>query len=154
MLLRAATLLIALALLAPATADAQLAGQGFAKDAELVKNFSIGPSSGGRIHGGYFYITTGRAIFIYDIKDAENPVQVGTTSIPDPDPAAQRAPEEDPDTNGKILLATYNGQLIVFDVSDKTKPTVLSTLADLALDEVEAAEKADEELRAVRRAAG
>jgi hypothetical protein len=131
-MLRAATILTALILLIPAAAaSAQAPGEGFASNAELVKNYGIGPSSGGRLLGDHFYITTGRALFIYDVKDAENPVQTGTVSIPDPDPAAQRAPEEDPDTNGKILLATYNGQLIVFDVSDKTKPTVLSTLADV-----------------------
>ena len=131
MLLRAATLLAALALLAPAAADAQTPGQGFASNAELVKNFAIGPSSGGRLLGDHFYITTGRTLYIYDVKDAENPVQIGSVAVPDPDPAAQRAPEEDPDTNGKILLATYSGQLIVFDVSDKAAPKVLSTLADI-----------------------
>ena len=131
MLRAATTFLAALSLLAPAAANAQAPGQGFASNAELVKNYAIGPSSGGRLLGDHFYITTGNTLYVYDVKDAENPVELGSVAIPDPDPAAQRAPEEDPDTNGKILLATYNGQLIVFDVSDKAAPKVLSTLADV-----------------------
>jgi hypothetical protein len=128
-MLRAATFLTALVLLIPAAAaNAQTPGEGFAQNAELVQNFAIGPSSGGKLLGDHFYITTGRSVHIYDVKDAENPVEVGTADIPNPDPQAQRAPEEDPDTNGKILLATYSDQLIVFDVSDKTDPKVLSTL--------------------------
>ena len=124
-------LLAALTLVAPAAVQAQAPGLGFASNAELVENFAIGPSSGGRLLGDFFYITTGNTVYIFDVKDAENPVEVGSVAVPDPDPAAQRAPEEDPDTNGKILLATYNGRLIVFDVSDKTAPKVLSTLADI-----------------------
>ena len=131
-MLRLPALLATLLLLALApAASAQAPGGGFAKNAELVKNFAIGPSSGGKLLGGFFYITTGRALHIYDVKDAENPIQVGTTAVPEPDAGAQRAPEEDPDTNGRILLATYSGQLIVFDVSDKTAPKVLSTLDDV-----------------------
>ena len=36
--------------------------------------------------------------------------------------------EEDPDTNGRILLVAQRRVLIVIDVSDKTAPEVLSTL--------------------------
>ena len=130
-MLRAISILAAL-LLFPAAAHAQLPGQGFANNAELVKNFAIGPSSGAKLVGDFFYITTGNSLYIYDVKDAENPVEVGSGTIPGPDPGSQRAPEEDPDTNGKILLMTYPEEgLIVWDVSDKAAPKVLSTLPDV-----------------------
>jgi hypothetical protein len=120
---------MAAAALTPAAASAQAPGNGFAVNAELVKNFAIGPSSGGKLLDGFFYITTGRDLHIYDAKDAENPVEVGKVDFPEVEPESQRAPEEDPDTNGKILLVTYNNNLLVMDVSDKTAPKTLSTLA-------------------------
>jgi hypothetical protein len=125
-------LLAALFLLAPAAAQAQLPGQGFASNAELVKNFATGPSSGAKLVDGYFYLTTGNTLYIYDAKEAENPVEVGSAAIPGPDPESQRAPEEDPDTNGKLLVMTYPTEgLIVWDVSDKTAPKVIGTLPDV-----------------------
>jgi hypothetical protein len=95
---------------------------------QFVKNFVTSTdSSGARLKDGYFYITTERDLTIYDVRDPENPVQVGhllfTTS-----PGTPVYTEEDPDTNGRILL-TWNGNALqVIDVSDKTNPHIVGTV--------------------------
>jgi LVIVD repeat len=95
---------------------------------EFVKNFPQHfDSAGGRKLGDYFYITTERDLTIYDVSDPPNPVEVGHLVLPEfGEPVFT---EEDPDTNGEILLIGNNDVLMVIDVSDKANPTVLSTLA-------------------------
>ena len=122
-------LLIALtALLAVApTASAQLNTGGVASDnVEFVKNIAKhSDSAGGRLKDGFFYITTERDLTIYDVSNPENPVETGSLFWDTPGQPAFT--EEDPDTNGRILLR-WDGGLQVIDVSDKSNPTVLSTL--------------------------
>jgi LVIVD repeat len=96
---------------------------------EFVKNFpQHTDSAGGRKLGDYFYITTERDLAIYDVSEPVDPVQVGHLILPElGEPVFT---EEDPDTNGRILLISNAGVLMVIDVSDKTAPKVLSTLAN------------------------
>ena len=94
---------------------------------EFVKNFpQHADTAGGRKVGDYFYITTERDLTIYDVSEPIDPVEVGNLVLPElGEPVFT---EEDPDTNGEILLVGNNGVLMVIDVSDKTDPQVLSTL--------------------------
>jgi hypothetical protein len=128
------TLCLAVCALAVAAspAAAQLPAGGFASpDVEFVKNVSTGPSSGGKRVGGFFYLTTGRELHIFDIEDPEDPVEVGTLTLASPGAGDQRAPEEDPDTNGKLLFTTNGGNFQVYDVSDPTSPKLASELEGL-----------------------
>ena len=95
---------------------------------EFVKNFpQHTDTAGGRRLGDYFYITTERDLTIYDISTPLDPVQVGHLILPELGQPVFT--EEDPDTNGSILLVSNGGVLMVIDVSDKTAPKLLSTLA-------------------------
>ncbi|MEA2433009.1 MAG: hypothetical protein QOG54_466 [Actinomycetota bacterium] len=102
---------------------------GFASDnLEWVKFFPLHTdSAGGALVGNYFYITTERDLVIYDISDPINPVEVGRALLVPP--GDFYFPEEDPETNGKILLIGNGGSLQVFDVEDKTNPVVIGTVA-------------------------
>jgi hypothetical protein len=121
-----------LALLVAAPASAQLPAGGFASPGvEFVENHATGPSSGGRLVGGFFYLTTGRDLRIFDAKVPEHPVQVGSLTLTSPGAGEQRAPEEDPDTDGKVLLTTNGGTLQVYDVRDKTAPKLAAELPGL-----------------------
>ena len=125
---RLALLITSAALLVAApTASAQLPGGSLMSDnVEFVKNFAESfDSSGARLHEGYFYITTERDLRIYDVKEPENPVEVGSLQFDSP--GTPTFTEEDPDTNGEILLR-WDAGLEVIDVSDKTAPTVIATL--------------------------
>lgn len=76
-------------------------------------------TAGAKIVGDHIYVTTGTHLKIYDISTPEVPVFVGALAYP-----GEEAPyfaEEDPDTNGKILLV---GSLVI-DVSDPANPTVV-----------------------------
>ena len=82
-------------------------------------------SAGGKLVGDFFYITSARALLIYDVSDPIAPVQVGVL------PLLQQPyfSEEDPDTNGTILLVGgLDGVLNVIDVEDKTNPQIIGTL--------------------------
>lgn len=83
-------------------------------------------SAGGKVVGNYFYITSSRGLVIYDISDPIAPKQVGFLLL-------LQQPyftEEDPDTNGKILLVGgLDGVLNVISVEDKSNPQVIGTLA-------------------------
>ena len=76
-------------------------------------------TSGARIVGKYMYLTTGRGLNIYDISKPEAPALVGTAVLPQ----TPYFGEEDPDTNGKILLLNE----YVVDVEDKSNPVVIAT---------------------------
>ncbi|MDQ3741832.1 MAG: hypothetical protein M3389_12910, partial [Actinomycetota bacterium] len=114
---------------APFPAAGPSAG-GYASDnVEFVKNFpQHTDTAGGRKYGDFFYITTERDLTIYDVSEPADPVEVGHLVLPEFGQPVFT--EEDPDTNGRILLVSNGGVLIVIDVTDKTAPEVLSTLAD------------------------
>ncbi|HEX9824682.1 MAG TPA: PQQ-binding-like beta-propeller repeat protein [Actinomycetota bacterium] len=79
-------------------------------------------TAGAKIVGNYLYVTTSQHLKIYDISDPELPMLTGALAFP-----AEEEPyfaEEDPDTNGKILLV---GSLVI-DVTDKANPRVVGDL--------------------------
>lgn len=133
--MRRTSLLCALVVLAATTvgtptlpASGQQPGPGyFATDnVEYVKTVpQESDTSGGAFDGHYVYITTARALSIYDIKDPLNPLLTGTLPLPQ----QPQFSEEDPDTNGKILLIGTLGILFVVDVEDKTNPTIVGQLS-------------------------
>ncbi len=75
-------------------------------------------TAGARIVGRYLYLTTSRDLRIYDISKPAAPALVGSAVIPQFPPYFG---EEDPDTNGKILLLNQ----FVVDVEDKTNPVIV-----------------------------
>lgn len=82
-------------------------------------------TAGARVVGKYMYVTTSRALSIYDLSDPLKPEQVGFTVIPQ----MPYFPQEDVDTNGRILLVpSIDGRLNVVDVEDKTNPRVIAQL--------------------------
>ena len=113
----------------PFPAAGPSAGGYSSPNVEFVKNFpQHTDSAGGRKLGDYFYITTERDLTIYDVSEPLDPVQVGHMVLPElGEPVFT---EEDPDTNGSILLVSNAGVLMVIDVSNKSAPTLRSTLAD------------------------
>ena len=138
-LLAALTALLALASVAgahPGTREAQLdlappliAPPLSAKGVEFVKNIPTqADTPGGRLHDGFFYLTTERDLVIYDVKDAANPVEVGRL-LWGRNFETPYFPEEDVDTNGKILITSNKNAIEVYDVADKRNPKLLSTLA-------------------------
>lgn len=81
-------------------------------------------TAGARLHGGYLYVTSSHELTIYDARVPESPTLVSTLPLPNMPYFA----EEDVDTNGRILLIGTVGVLVVVDVRDKARPTILSTL--------------------------
>ena len=78
---------------------------------------------GARIVGKHMYLTTERDLTIYDISEPASPVRKGALAfVP---PQEFYFPEEDVDTNGKILLSGSSGTLNVIDVRDKANPKVI-----------------------------
>ena len=128
---RLVLVLAAAALLAPAAASAQIpAGPVTAKGVEFLGNFAQHTdSAGARLVGHYFYITTERDLTIYDVSTPASPKEVGSLSFGPQSARDFYFPEEDPDTNGKILITSNEGAIEVIDVSDKTAPKFLSKLA-------------------------
>ena len=118
---------VVLAAFAPTGAAAPTIG-GFASDnIEWIDFFPLHTdSAGGVIEGKFFYITTERDLVVYDISDPVAPAEVGRLIYPNP--GTFYFPEEDPETNGEILLVSNGGVLMVVDVEDKTNPTVISEL--------------------------
>ena len=98
---------------------------------------SINPShagtSGGKLVGKYYYLTDPRGLYIYDTSTPETPELVGELLAPQIGTGAALA-QEDPDTNGKILLVNaYSSggsptDLRIVDVSDKAAPTVVGSI--------------------------
>jgi hypothetical protein len=120
----AATLALTLALAGSATA--QIPGGLTSDNVTFVKNFARHTdTSGGRLVGGYYYVTTERDLSIYDVKDPKNPVLVGNTLLAFP--GEPTFPEEDPDTNGRVLVVS-NTDTLIYDVSDKAHPTLIGRL--------------------------
>lgn len=120
------------------------ASAGFTSD--NVEWISVKPqhsgSAGGVLHEGYFYITDPRGVSIYDVTDdPADPTLVGSAHVFQGGTSTGTATgvalgQEDPDTNGEILLLdaidpndpTTDAQLLVIDVSDKTAPAVIAAV--------------------------
>jgi hypothetical protein len=119
-------LLIALtALVAPLPGNAAPV-PGFASDnIEWLGNVPLhADTAGAHLLGGYLYVTSSHELSIYDARTPESPVLLSTLPIPQQPYFA----EEDVDTNGKVLLIGTLGSLLVFDVRDKSHPTLTGVL--------------------------
>jgi hypothetical protein len=88
-------------------------------------------AAGARVVGHYLYAADSRQITIYDISNPELPVPVGETALPEVPYFAQ----EDLETNGSVLVigqgrdtGNVTDLLFVYDVRDKTLPTLVATL--------------------------
>jgi hypothetical protein len=82
-------------------------------------------SAGGKLVGHYFYVTSSRALLVYDVSDPTAPTLVGNLPLVQTPYFA----EEDPDGNGEILLVGgLDGVLNVISVEDKTNPQIIGTL--------------------------
>lgn len=117
----------ALSLSALPAAESAPVTPGFATpNVEWIANVPLhADSAGARIVGKYLYASDSRALTIYDISDPELPVPVGATPIPQ----VPYVPQEDLETNGKVLVLgqdTGPGVLFVFDVSVKPAPRLLT----------------------------
>ncbi|MFP5353342.1 MAG: hypothetical protein ACLGIB_12370, partial [Actinomycetota bacterium] len=109
---------------------------GFSSD--NVEWVSINPrhagTSGGKLVGKYYYMTDPRGLYIYDTSKPEAPVLTGELRTPQIGTGAALA-QEDPDTNGKILLLNAFAQgggandLLIVDVKDKAAPKVIGRMA-------------------------
>ena len=124
--------LVLAALLALATLALPGSGQaaptpGFASsNIEFLGNVPLhADTAGARLHGGYLYVTSSHELSIYDARVPESPTLLSTLPIPQTPYFA----EEDVDTNGRVLLIGTLGMLVVVDVRDKARPSVLSTLS-------------------------
>lgn len=121
------------------TESSVLENTGFSS--ENVEWLGINPrhtgSSGGMLLGKHYYMTDPRGLYIYDVSDAESPQLVGEMPVAVQSSTHTVFAQEDPDTNGKLLLlnalhqdggASANGDLLVVDVSDKSSPQVIGSL--------------------------
>jgi hypothetical protein len=95
-------------------------------------------TAGGKLVGDYYYMTDPRGVYIYDASDPAAPTLAGRLLAAQIGGGAVLAQEE-PDTNGKILLVnaynpqgpggpTATGALLVIDVSDKASPTIVGSM--------------------------
>jgi hypothetical protein len=119
---RRALRLLAVALLAVPLLGVQPGANavGFTKNMEWVGHVPLNnDSAGARRLGNYFYLTTSYALHIYELTDPLNPRRVGTL----PFRQTPQFSQEDPDTNGRILLIADS----VIDVTDKANPRVIAT---------------------------
>lgn len=88
--------------------------------------FDAGGGVGAALHGKHMYVTTFRGFSIYDVSDPRSPQLVSTTAL------GPHVFNEQPQTNGKILLLTKdmpNPVLQVWDVRDKVSPVKLIDFA-------------------------
>ena len=125
--------LLAAALVAPSSSVGALErgpGPGyFASDnVEWISNIPVHADGvGARIVGKHMYLTTERDLTIYDISKPAAPELVG--HMPFVPPQEFYFPEEDVDTNGRILLSGSQGTLYVIDVRNKSNPHVIGEVA-------------------------
>ena len=81
--------------------------------------YDAGLASSARLVGRYLYVGGAKTLSIYDVKNPEAPVRLSTT------PSGVQCPNEDIDTNGRILLMMdqqFEGALRVWDVENKAAP--------------------------------
>jgi hypothetical protein len=124
----------------PATGSAQPTPGGWTSDnVEYVGfvPFEVGTATTGKIVGDYFYVTSWRSISIYDISEPESPSLQSIIPLePNPgagSPGVFRFQNEHVSTNGKILLFSEElprNDLHVYDVEDKSNPTLLATVVN------------------------
>lgn len=84
--------------------------------------------TGARVVGDYLYVAGARSFSIYDVSNPESPALRSIT------PTGPNFPNEDVDTNGRILLVSdqqVNGVLEVWAVEDKTSPVRLAQLTGM-----------------------
>ncbi len=75
--------------------------------------------------GDYLYLTSWKALSVYEVSDLLNPVHISTI------PTGFQFPAERMDTNGRILIIAEQTpiyRLHIFDVSDPESPSELATL--------------------------
>ena len=123
--LASVTALVMTALPAGAALDGPGPGYFASDNVEFVTHVPLNnDSAGGALVGKHFYITSSRGLLIYDVSEPEAPQMVSFLPLPQ-DPYFA---EEDPDTNGKILIVGAFGDLNVIDVEDKSNPQIIATL--------------------------
>jgi hypothetical protein len=130
-LLALAGLLTAVAL-PIASAPATPVPPGFASpNVEWLANVPLhADTAGGRLVGKNLYVLDSRGFAIYDLTNPELPVPVGVTALPE----VPYYPQEDMDTNGIVAIVGQGSpnpanMLFVFDVHEKSNPTLIATLA-------------------------
>lgn len=131
--------LSAISLLAAPMATAGPA-DGFNSDnVEYIKHipFEAGTATGARVIGKYLYVTSWKDFSIYDVSDPLSPTEVSRTLFAE-DTASQgtgfRFENEDVATNGQILIFSQQlpvADLFVYDIEDKSNPTLLSRTSSL-----------------------
>ena len=87
-----------------------------------------GTPSGARLLGKYLYVAGARTLSIYDVSDPLAPELESIT------PIGPVFPNEDVDTNGKILLVTsetIGKKLFIYDVENKSAPVKLAELSEV-----------------------
>jgi len=111
---------------APA-ASAQLSAPVSAENVELISNAARHSDSAGAVLlDGFYYITTERDLQIYDTRaNPEAPTLVGGVTLEQI--GTPVFSEEDPTTNGRILVVS-NTDTLIYDVSDKAAPKLIGTL--------------------------
>jgi hypothetical protein len=85
-----------------------------------------GTPSGARLVGRFLYVAGARTLSIYDVSDPIAPELLSIT------PIGPVFPNEDVDTNGKVLLMTsetVGKKMFVYDVEDKSAPVKLAEVA-------------------------
>ena len=84
--------------------------------------------TGARLVGDYLYVAGPRSFSIYDVSDPLSPALASIT------PTGPQFPNEDVDTNGKILLMSnqqVGAKFQVWNVEDKSAPVLLATMDNL-----------------------
>lgn len=121
--------LIALALLGlPAHVSAGPGPHGISSDnVTFLSNvpFEAGGPSGARLVGKHLYVSGFKSFSIYDVSDPEAPALLSFT------PTGFQFPNEDVDTDGKILLIgeeTPRGMLHIYDVENKAAPAKIAEI--------------------------
>lgn len=87
--------------------------------------FDAGGASGAKLVGRYLYVGGFKTLSIYDVRNPEAPARLSTVF------SGIQFPNEDIDTNGRILLMmdqAVEGVLHVWDVEDKAAPFELAKI--------------------------
>jgi hypothetical protein len=113
--------------LAPVSHGAPTAGGLASDNVEYIGTvpFDAGGATGARIVGKYLYVAGARGFSIYDVSDPAAPAFVATRIT------GPQFPNEDVDTNGRILLVSneqLGGTLEIWDVEDKANPAKIAEL--------------------------
>lgn len=118
-----------LAVLPPSTTVAGPTAGGIASDnLDYIGHvpFDIGTATGARLVGHHLYVTSFRALSIYDVRRPLDPRLVSTT------PIGLKYQNEDVATDGRILLFSESSPsdvLHVWDVEDKSNPREIAQLS-------------------------